>query len=224
MSGNEEISQQDLDRMAAFLERQQDLIDATIQQLYPDLPDWAPIPKIEQARRIIQTLLNDGFTPELIAQFVDDEMAERLQVPGMARDSVAFIHSINELAHIQFALSLGDIEGLRLLGGEKAVLGQSMSKGGTSKLGKEYEPKASIRIICSKIDSCDFETVLGFLRDAERCADLYESTINPIGVQFIGVDDEAAKVEYLKRGQLPNNPKSITFCTLRNYLSQINNS
>jgi hypothetical protein len=86
------------------------------------------MPRLEHARRIIYQLGNDGFTPEQIGKFAADEMADKLVVPGLARDSVAFIHAVNELAHIKYALSLPDKECLEMLAGGLAVTGKDVSE------------------------------------------------------------------------------------------------
>lgn len=107
-----------------------------------------------------------------------------------------------------------------------AIKGVGFSSGGTPKKGKEYEPKASIRKICAKIQSHKFDDVLDSLRGedseiAEQCKDWYESTSDPIGVLFTGVDDKEEVISYLSRGELPDAQKQLTFRSLRNILSRI---
>jgi len=94
-------------------------------------------------------------------------------------------------------------------------------KGGTAKKGRVYEPAASITIICKVINSTQFDRVLDFLRDADKCAHLYGSTINPIGVMFEGVDDGSKQIYYTLRGENPDNMKTITFKRLRDILTKI---
>lgn len=190
-------------------------------------PDWFPDWHVTEFRRIRNNLLDtphygEIITPEKAVEWLN-EWASMHQQSGVNSHSVPIElqDSIGKLSHYRFAASLPEIEGLRLLAGELAVRGQAMSQGGSAKKGNEYEPKASIRKICTQIESQKLNDVLDFLRSADQCADFYESTTNPIGVQFIGVDDEAETIEYLKRGQLPDNPKTWAFRTLKNYLSQI---
>jgi len=94
--------------------------------------------------------------------------------------------------------------------------------GGTGKKGKVYEPKNSIRKICKEIRSTKFGNVLEALMDAELCNDWYESTSDPIGVLFTGVDESTVVISYLPRGALPDEQKQMKFRTLRNILSKIN--
>jgi len=101
-------------------------------------------------------------------------------------------------------------------------LRKSYRLGGSTKKGKIYEPKNSIRKICKEISSTKFEDVLEALMDAELCIDWYESTSDPIGVLFTGVDDSTKVISYLSRGALPDEQKQIKFGTLRNILSKIN--
>lgn len=211
-------------RLESLLEREDEKIESALLLLYGQLPQWFPSPRLEQARRIISQLTNDGFTTQQIAKFANDELVDELIVPGIVRDSRAFIHLINELAHIKYALSLPENECLRLLSGEQAAKGRKFSLGGTTKAKKEYEPKASIRKICERIESTQFDDVLEVLRDADKCGDWYESTSAPIGVLFVDVDDVKKEFSYLPRGALPDKPKSRSFGRLRNILTEIKKS
>lgn len=94
-------------------------------------------------------------------------------------------------------------------------------KGGTAKKGRPNKLTASITIICKEINSTQFDRVLDFLRDADKCADLYESTVTPISVRFEGVDDDTEQISYTLRGDNPDKMKTISFKTLQNKLSKI---
>ena len=109
----------------------------------------------------------------------------------------------------------------RVSSNEIKKLRKSFHSGGARKKGKEFEPKASIRKICAKIESTKFDDVLDALRDAERCLDRYESTSAPTGILFMGVDDEMKVISYLSRGMSPDKQSQITFGTLRNILTAI---
>jgi hypothetical protein len=117
---SKKLTDQTLD---ALLDRQDGEAERALQLLYGELPAWFPMPRLEHARRIVNQLGNDGFTPDQIAKFAADEIADRLIVPGIVLDSVAFIHAVNELAHIKYALSLPDNECLEMLAGSLAVTG-----------------------------------------------------------------------------------------------------
>lgn len=108
-----------------------------------------------------------------------------------------------------------------LLTTENKLLLKQYRSGGTPKKGKEYEPKTSIRKICEHIKTFGFEDVLNALRDADLCLDWYESTTDPTGVLFIGVDDDEEEICYLRRGALPDNQDKITFKRLRDTLTEI---
>jgi len=109
------------ERLAALLDREEEEAERALQLLYGELPAWFPLPRLEHARRIVYQLGNDGFTAEQIAKFTTDSMADKWMVPGTVRDSGAFIHAVNELAHIKYALSLPAKECLKLLAGELAA-------------------------------------------------------------------------------------------------------
>lgn len=128
---------------------------------------------------------------------------------------------ILDLANLFKWISLGKVEGAKGLAGKVAVKIQKLSTGGSSKNGNEYEPKVSIRKICEHIQSTKFDVVLNALRDAEMCADLHESTTNPIGVLFTSVDDKAEIISYLRRGKLPDNQEEFKFKRLRDILTEI---
>lgn len=196
------------------------------------LPEWVPEWHKNEFRKIRDKLLDtplygEEVSRENIILWMDNYCALGSLRVGVC--SSGFIppevwDDVGYLAHIRYAVSLDKEKGLLLLAGEQAVKGERFSSGGTSKKGKEYEPKASIRKICANINSQKFDDVLEVLRDAEECAELYESTIDPIGVLFTEVDDGAGIIKYLLRGELPNNQKQITFRRLKNILSEIKNS
>lgn len=111
------------ERLIALFDRQEEDAERALQLLYGELPAWFPLPRLEHARRIVHQLGQDGFTAEQITKFTTDSMAGEWMVPGIVRDSGAFIRAVNELAHIKYALSLPDNECLEMLAGELAVSG-----------------------------------------------------------------------------------------------------
>jgi hypothetical protein len=226
------ITKSDLERIGALLEREEQEQKHALMLLYGELPSWFPVPRREHAERIIGQLLNDNFSPEEIAAFVENEFTDKRFVPGTVKDSRAFLHAVNELAHIKYALSNSKSieESLEMLAGSQAVTGSQFRAGGKTKRGKEYEPTASVRKICGFIKTTNFDDVLEALSDAERCLDWYESTKEPIGILFTAVDtDEATenakrKIYYLPRGANADAQKSLTFASLRNILTKIKKS
>lgn len=117
------------EQLIAALGREDDEAERALQLLYGDLPEWFPSPCLEHATRIVYQLGNQGFTAEQIAKFTTDSMADKWMVPGTVRDSCAFIHAVNELAHIKYALSLPDNECLELLAGTLAATGKTFREG-----------------------------------------------------------------------------------------------
>ena len=97
-------TESDLERISAWLERQHEVQDRAIKLLYGALPSWFPAPRREFAERTIEQLLNNGFSPEEIAAFVENEGTDKRFVPGSVKDASAFLHAVNELAHIKYAL------------------------------------------------------------------------------------------------------------------------
>jgi hypothetical protein len=195
--------------------------------LMGNLPDWVPEPvktRFYDCRRKLQTQYPISQIIEWMNQC--DALAE-ISKSGL-NDAISFYYPPPEvedeaqfLARVRLAVSLEETEGLRLLAGELAVKGRRFSRAGATKKGREFEPKASIRKICTKIASTKFDDVIRALRDADRCADWYESTIAPIGISITGVDDENEMIFYLRRGKLPDKQKTIKFARLRDILTEI---
>ena len=191
------------------------------------LPDWVPEPvktRFYDCRRKLRTQYPDSQIIEWMNQC--DELEEIIK-RGL-NDAISFNYPPPEvtdetktLAHVRYAVSLEETEGLRELAGEQAVKGKKFSSAGSSKKGKEQEPTVSIRKICAEIESRKFDDVIRALRDADRCFDWYESTIAPIGISIMGVDDEKEVISYRPRGWPPDKHKQITFGTLRNILTKI---
>lgn len=111
------------ERLAALFDREEKEAERALQLLYGELPEWFPLPRLEHARRIVYQLGNKGFTAEQITKFTTDSMADEWMVPGTVENSGAFIHAVNELAHIKYALTLPGMEGLEMLAGVLAASG-----------------------------------------------------------------------------------------------------
>ena len=77
----------------------------------------------------MQKLLTDGFSSENLALRVAEAMHDELTFPGIVSDPGAFAQSIYELAHLKHAVSLSEVEGLRLLSGEQAAHGHKFRTG-----------------------------------------------------------------------------------------------
>lgn len=215
----------DVDSLAKWLEASEAIHNtrhaAPYDGVLGSLPGWIPEWHRKRFMNIRNCLLDaklfgETLTPEQIIKWIDaycrlGEAEWEEYIPK------GIFKEIGELAHYRWISSLEKQRGLAELDSKAAPF----SKGGTNKKGKFQEPKTSISAIIEKIGSRSFSDVLAVLRDAEQCADLYESTQAPIGVLFGDVDDDNETIEYLKRGELPDNPKTITFRTLRNILSQL---
>ena len=210
-----------------LLESNFNLHEQAFDGLMGKLPDWVPEQvktHFYDCRRKLQTQYPDSQIVEWMNQC--DELTE-ISKNGL-NDAISFDYPPPEvedetksLARVRYAVSLEETEGLRELAGEQAVKGKKFSSAGSSKKGKEQEPTVSIRKICAEIASRKFDDVIRALRDADRCFDWYESTIAPIGISIMGVDDEKEVISYRPRGWPPDKHKQITFGTLRNILTKI---
>jgi hypothetical protein len=129
MDDDEPIDDSTIERVAAYLERQEQEIDSVMHALYGEIPNWIPNPSVERARRTIQKLLDDGLSEDSIGQRVTEAEKDALTFPAIVADTAAFAQSVYELAHIRYAISLGKLRGLRLLAGEQAEHGQRFKDG-----------------------------------------------------------------------------------------------
>lgn len=129
MEDDEEIDEGAIKRIAAYLEREEQAVNSILRALYGEMPHWIPSPSIERARRIVQKLLNDGFSADGIQQRVVEAERDELIFPGIVTDPSAFAQSVYELAHLRYAISLGKSKGLRVLAGEQAEHGQRFKDG-----------------------------------------------------------------------------------------------
>lgn len=141
--------QSNYEQVMAALGREDDNAERALQLLYGELPAWFPLPRLENARRIVYRLGHDGFTAEQIAKFTIDSMADKWTVPAIVRDSSAFIHAINELAHIKYALSLPDNECLEMLAGKHAANGLESAQ--AYKRRDEFQDKPECQDIAIKM-------------------------------------------------------------------------
>lgn len=132
-----------LQQIEDLLDEKENLEEHTLQLLYGEIPDWLPRSQLEQAKLIIGQLLNTGFTPEQITQFVLDETDGNLVVPGIVQDFSAFLHLVNQLGHIKYALSLPQSEGVERLAGALAVSGLKSAQG--CKFRANYQSKLNFQ-------------------------------------------------------------------------------
>lgn len=198
-------------------------------------PPWVPEPfrdkfSTQRLLLLLDVQGNKATYAEINSRFTDlVEKKHHAIVLALLKDKKPYDDSLHYLVDFYKAVKLGKTEGLRKLAGEKSAKGEKFSSGGTSKRGKEYEPKLSIRRICKEINSTKFDDVLNFLRDGKQCAgvfdpqnsaDLFELTENPTGVLFTRVYDDRKVITYVKRGDSTDNQKQITFRTLRNILAK----
>ena len=187
------------------------------------LPDWVPEPvktRFYDYRRKLRTQYPDSQIIELMNQC--DELEEIIK-RGL-NDAISFNYPPPEvtdetkfLASVRYAVSLEETDGLRELAGEQAVKGKAFSSGGSSKKGREYEPKKSIRRVVQKLGKRNSDEVLMFLEDAENCELIYQDG----GVMFDGVDKEKKILFYYDSNSDPDKRQELKFKRLGVILSEI---
>jgi hypothetical protein len=238
MDDDYEPTPEEMKLMKVISERAEREIDEFF--VFPD-GDWFPQPSIVFYRILLQKLFTyfrhrwpNDFEPCMLRQWVNTAKefyyADPTNPDAGNIDRSTFpldLHPLDtvpiyELARVEYGAGLPKILALEFMAGGTAARGARFSDGGASKKGKEYEPKRSIRTICEKLDSYEFNKVIAFLRNADECADFYESTTAPIDVQIDSVEDGKEVIRYRRRGIPPSNkPQTLTFGRLRNILTEI---
>jgi hypothetical protein len=99
-----------------------------IAKLYGRLPEWLPEPVHLQMTQALASLRNAGQSVAQIARTIAQARRNRIKAPGTAVDAVDFIKSANLLAHVQWALSLGEGRAIQELGGSIAALGNRVQR------------------------------------------------------------------------------------------------
>jgi hypothetical protein len=117
------------ERLVRYLEVEEQTLDVAFKAVFANLPRWVPLPSREHARRIVQRLISDGFSTNDIRRSIRDAQKDGLIIPGIVTDPVAFTQYIYELAHLRYAVSLGEVEGLRILAGVQAAQGVRFTEG-----------------------------------------------------------------------------------------------
>ena len=116
-------------RLTAYLGKEEQAVHSVLFTLYGEMPNWVPVPIIERARRIIQKLINDGFSLDGICQRVAEAEKDALTFPRIVTDPGAFAQVVYELVHLRYAIAQGKSNGLRVLAGVQAELGQRFKDG-----------------------------------------------------------------------------------------------
>jgi hypothetical protein len=118
-----------------------------IATLYGPLPDWLPESVPPFLGRAIASLRHAKQSVEAIAKLVAKERRCALEtVPGTVLDVTNFFESVNYLAHVQWALSLGKPRAIQELAGSDAVIGNRsrMHQRTLPKLGNAAKKKQAL--------------------------------------------------------------------------------
>lgn len=94
---------------------------------------------------------------------------------------------------------------------------QIFPTGGSSKKGKEYEPKASIRKVAEQIGSRGRDAVLAYLDNEKNCENIYQAG----AVMFDGMDKEKRLLFYFDSERDPDVRQELKFKRLSTILSEI---
>jgi hypothetical protein len=115
-------------RIEAFLEREDKNADDAINVLYPGLPDWIPEPNLIRLRAVLKRLLSEVSieTIEEHAKAYGED--DHPPYPGIIQDVRLFIDDIGYLAHLAYAINIGETAGLKELAGRSAAHGRKISK------------------------------------------------------------------------------------------------
>ncbi len=192
-------------------------------------PDWVPDWAISFFKGYRNRLLDvRGYTSEEVLSLIDtqDKVSEDAEFHwpvtypnGQKADPFCFHDEVRFLAWLRWCVNLGPSKGLEILGGGFAPTGQKFRSGGSSKKGKEYEPKSSIRRICDEIGSCKFDIVLDALCSGKYC----DSFDAQIGIDIQEINEDAQRIDY-RLIDPPYTEKQMSYKTLKNILSDIKRS
>ena len=151
-------------------------------------PKWFPEIHAKEFTRLRDQILNTPFyekkiTHEQVVAWMD-EWRDMHQQDGVISHSVPIElqEIIRKLSQYRHAVSLGGIEGLRLLGGEKAVMGLSYSKEQSKhakeprKLTEEYKGNIRYQYTCAKNEG----SVYGVFKRLARNYGVTEKTIHNV--------------------------------------------
>jgi len=125
----DEPTDSDISAMEAWLDGENDRLQELEALPYDGVlglpPEWVPEPTVDRFRRIRDELLELS-PPKFLAEQIDQILNGNTPiVPGSAYDSVAWMQSIHELAHVRYASKLEPEQGLAVLAGDDATLGYS---------------------------------------------------------------------------------------------------
>jgi hypothetical protein len=112
-------------RLAAKRKSRDKARQDTLSALFGDLPDWIQGDIHRMVVGLVDCVIDSKWQAEDIGRFMELICAERdEEIPTnfYSTDVLQKPH-IYELAHIRWAISCGEIEGLRLLAGDRAELG-----------------------------------------------------------------------------------------------------
>jgi len=147
--------------MEKFLCNQEKKLLSSLQEVFGEIPKWAPSPSLARVKRIVQSLLNDGFSAQRIIKLMNDADKSVLEIPGSVIDPGLFTQSLYELLHFKSAVAMKELSGLKMLAGEDAEHGKKFrtgrKKNARSPIGKWIEtqlkksPSISARDLWEKL-------------------------------------------------------------------------
>jgi hypothetical protein len=116
-------------RLVRYLEAEEHTLDVAFKTVFANLPRWVSDPFRDEARLTVKKLMTDGLSTNDIRRSIRDAERGGLIIPGIVTDSVGFTRDVYKLAHLRYAVSLGKVEGLRLLAGVQAAQGVRFTEG-----------------------------------------------------------------------------------------------
>jgi hypothetical protein len=131
LASEEQTRQGQINRLGAYLQRQDDLLESVVYSIFGKFPAWVPHQVRERVYWTVQKLLNDGFSTDEIRQRVVEFSNDpnTLTIPGIVRDPLEFSKSISYLDVFRIGIAKGRIEGLKILSGDIAAHGQKFAMG-----------------------------------------------------------------------------------------------
>jgi hypothetical protein len=187
-------------------------------------PSWLPNPLIREFISIRFVLLDNGYKPEDIRNFMTGRRKE--VTPGFGWHTAYPMEvqdKLDALNYIQDLVILGSEKGPEesinvYLGRSPAEIlrGCAISQRNREAGKKRAGRKGPLRIVIERLKPKNLEHLLNLLEDEDGILDLYGARKNPIDIIIQEVDRDKGVVDYRTRDA---EEKSVAFKTLQNIIS-----
>jgi hypothetical protein len=187
-------------------------------------PNWLPNPLIHEFANTRFVLLDDGYKPQDILEFMKGRRKEVKPGFGWHKPYPMEIQDkLDALNYIQDLVSLGKKKGPEesinaYLGraSTEVLRGCAISRRNREAGQKRVGIKSPLHIAIERLKPKNLEHLLNLFEDEDGILNLYEAETNPIDINIQEVDRDKCVVHYRTR---KDKEKSVIFKTLQNIIS-----